>query len=180
MADRPSCRFTADQALNIFLDTNDSDMSDLDLVNNFLFKKSLEVINQGEDTRACLLCTILGDDLPDNAGRLLYCGQDDWIHINCALWSAEVFESHDGSLQNVQDAVSRGRKLKCDLCQQVGATVGCCAANCRANYHFMCAKKDKCIFLADQTIFCKAHPEATDIEVYISSNHFSNPLLLYS
>nr|KAI8747326.1 histone-lysine N-methyltransferase 2A isoform X1 [Biomphalaria glabrata] len=138
---------------------------------NFLFKKSLEVINQGEDTRACLLCTILGDDLPDNAGRLLYCGQDDWIHINCALWSAEVFESHDGSLQNVQDAVSRGRKLKCDLCQQVGATVGCCAANCRANYHFMCAKKDKCIFLADQTIFCKAHPEATDIEI-VTEGHF--------
>ncbi|CAL1545435.1 unnamed protein product [Lymnaea stagnalis] len=76
--------------------------------------KSVAISNvtlQSEDTRACLLCLTLGDDLPNSAGRLLYCGQDDWIHINCALWSAEVFESSDGSLQNVPEAVSRGKKL---------------------------------------------------------------------
>jgi len=45
------------------------------------------------------------------AGRLLYAGQDDWVHINCALWSAEVYEEGDGSLQMVHLAVARGRKL---------------------------------------------------------------------
>lgn len=46
------------------------------------------------------------------AGRLLYGGQDDWVHVNCALWSAEVYEEgQDGALQNVHEAVSRGRKM---------------------------------------------------------------------
>lgn len=44
---------------------------------------------------------------------MLYCGQDDWVHVNCALWSAEVFEQNDGSLQNVHLAVSRGRMMVC-------------------------------------------------------------------
>jgi len=42
---------------------------------------------------------------------LLYVGQDDWVHINCALWSAEVYEEGDGSLQMVHVAIARGRKL---------------------------------------------------------------------
>lgn len=47
-----------------------------------------------------------------DAGRLLYVGQDDWVHVNCALWSAEVYEEeHDGTLQNVQTALSRGRVM---------------------------------------------------------------------
>ena len=38
-------------------------------------------------------------------------GQDDWVHINCALWSAEVYEEGDGSLQMVHLAIARGRKM---------------------------------------------------------------------
>ncbi len=45
------------------------------------------------------------------AGRLLYSSQDEWVHINCALWSAEVYEEVDGTLQNVQTALKRGRSL---------------------------------------------------------------------
>ena len=41
----------------------------------------------------------------------MYAGQDDWVHVNCALWSAEVFEEVDGSLQHVQAAAKRGRKM---------------------------------------------------------------------
>ncbi|CAG5125280.1 unnamed protein product, partial [Candidula unifasciata] len=105
------------------------------------------------------------------AGRLLYCGQDDWVHINCALWSAEVFEQDDGSLQNVLEAVSRGKKLRCNLCQQPGATVGCCEANCRANYHFMCARADRCSFQDDKTVFCKLHGDCVSRKV-IRDGHF--------
>lgn len=45
-----------------------------------------------------------------DAGRLLYLGQDDWAHINCCLWSAEVYEENSALLQ-VHSAVSRGRHL---------------------------------------------------------------------
>jgi hypothetical protein len=51
------------------------------------------------------------------AGRLLYAGQDDWVHVNCALWSAEVYEEGDGSLQAVHSAMARGRKLVSLLAQ---------------------------------------------------------------
>lgn len=44
-------------------------------------------------------------------GRLLYIGQNEWTHINCALWSSEVFEDDDGSLKNVHTAVLRGKQL---------------------------------------------------------------------
>lgn len=48
-------------------------------------------------------------------GRMIYAGQDDWAHINCALWSAETYELDDGTLRNVHAAIIRGRKLVCVL-----------------------------------------------------------------
>ena len=36
---------------------------------------------------------------------------NEWVHINCALWSAEVYEDDVGRLKNVYDAVKRGNKL---------------------------------------------------------------------
>ena len=46
------------------------------------------------------------------SGRLLPCGAlDDWIHVNCALWSAEVYEDYPGLLYSVHTAVCRGLRL---------------------------------------------------------------------
>lgn len=45
-----------------------------------------------------------------DAGRLLYLGQNEWAHVNCCLWSAEVYEQN-GALLQVHSAVSRGRHL---------------------------------------------------------------------
>lgn len=49
--------------------------------------------------------------LSQRRGRLLYAGLNEWIHANCALWSAEVYEEVDGSLQNVHLAVNRGKLM---------------------------------------------------------------------
>lgn len=49
--------------------------------------------------------------LIQEGGRLLYIGQNEWTHINCALWSSEVFEDDEGSLKNVHMAVLRGKQL---------------------------------------------------------------------
>lgn len=54
--------------------------------------------------------------LLQDAGRLLYIGQNEWSHVNCALWSAEVFEEEDGSLKNVHVAVIRGKQLVGSMC----------------------------------------------------------------
>lgn len=45
-----------------------------------------------------------------DAGRLLYLGQNEWAHVNCCIWSAEVYEDNSALLQ-VHSAVSRGRHL---------------------------------------------------------------------
>ncbi|XP_071095987.1 histone-lysine N-methyltransferase 2A-like [Haliotis cracherodii] len=116
----------------------------------------------GDDLRQCLLCSSFGDDFPNDAGRLLYVGQDDWVHVNCALWSAEVFEEADGMLQNVHIAVGRGRQMRCDYCSRSGATVGCCNRGCSANYHFKCAKADHCLFQEDKKVYCKYHTTQVD------------------
>ncbi|CAH0760732.1 unnamed protein product [Diatraea saccharalis] len=109
------------------------------------------------DSRICILCKGVGDGSPVMEGRLLYCGQNDWIHANCALWSAEVFEEIDGSLQNVHSAISRGKMIKCAACEMKGASVGCCAKNCSETYHYACARKEKCAFLDDKRVFCPTH-----------------------
>ncbi|XP_037867827.1 histone-lysine N-methyltransferase trithorax isoform X2 [Bombyx mori] len=109
------------------------------------------------DSRTCVLCKVVGDATPSMEGRLLYCGQNDWIHANCALWSAEVFEEIDGSLQNVHSAISRGKMIKCAACETKGASVGCCAKNCSETYHYACARKQTCAFMDDKRVFCPTH-----------------------
>ncbi|XP_061728766.1 histone-lysine N-methyltransferase trithorax [Cydia pomonella] len=109
------------------------------------------------DSRTCVLCKIVGDGSPAKEGRLLYCGQNDWIHANCALWSAEVFEEIDGSLQNVHSAISRGKMIKCAACEIKGASVGCCAKNCSETYHYACARRENCAFMDDKRVFCPTH-----------------------
>ncbi|KAB5550286.1 hypothetical protein PHYPO_G00052090 [Pangasianodon hypophthalmus] len=117
------------------------------------------------DNRQCVLCLNYGDEKTNECGRLLYIGQNEWAHVNCALWSAEVFEDDDGSLKNVHMAVSRGRQLHCENCQKPGATVGCCLTSCSSNYHFMCARQCHCVFLEDKKVYCQRHRDLIKGEV---------------
>lgn len=114
------------------------------------------------ETRVCSLCKGLGDGNPQKEARLLYCGHNEWIHGNCALWSSEVYEEIDGSLQNVHGAINRGKSIKCTLCKLRGASIGCCQKGCSESYHFICAQKADCQFMADKSIYCKHH-DTTDL-----------------
>eukprot|EP00116_Pleurobrachia_bachei_P003154 sb/3463416/ len=60
-----------------------------------------------EDKRVCLLCGGIGDGLPNGTSRLLNYGCDKWVHLNCALWSNDVYETRDGSLANVTQICKR-------------------------------------------------------------------------
>ncbi|MBN3295615.1 KMT2B methyltransferase, partial [Amia calva] len=110
-----------------------------------------------EDERQCALCQKYGDAQSNDAGRLLYLGQNEWAHVNCALWSAEVFEEENGSLMHVHSATARGRLMRCERCNQAGATVGCCLPSCQSNYHFMCARSRSCVFQEDKKVYCQKH-----------------------
>lgn len=118
-----------------------------------------------DDTRICQFCKKFGEGMPMREGRLLYCGDNIWAHANCALWSSEVFEEIDGSLQNVQLALSRGKLVRCIVCNEKGASVGCCYRNCVKTYHFQCARKVFCIFNENKTVYCNNHASDTRCSV---------------
>uniref|UniRef100_A0AAV2MDD3 [histone H3]-lysine(4) N-methyltransferase n=1 Tax=Knipowitschia caucasica TaxID=637954 RepID=A0AAV2MDD3_KNICA len=122
-----------------------------------LSKADLDTGWTAEDKRQCSLCQKYGDLKPNEAGRLLYLGQNEWAHVNCCLWSAEVFEEDDGSLLHVHSAVTRGRLMRCERCNKNGATVGCCLTSCQSNYHFMCARSRQCVFQDDKKVYCHKH-----------------------
>ncbi|KAF4100669.1 histone-lysine N-methyltransferase 2B isoform X3 [Onychostoma macrolepis] len=108
------------------------------------------------DERQCSLCQQHGDAKPNDAGRLLYIGQNEWAHVNCCMWSAEV-QDVKGALLHVHSAVTRGRLMRCERCGQTGATVGCCLTSCQSNYHFMCARASNCVFQCDKKVYCNKH-----------------------
>ncbi|KAI3358673.1 hypothetical protein L3Q82_015076 [Scortum barcoo] len=130
-----------------------------------------------EDVRQCALCQYHGDSAPSDSGRLLYLGQNEWAHVNCCIWSAEVYEENSALLQ-VHSAVSRGRHLRCDRCGQSGATVGCCLATCQSNFHFMCARFQNCVFQQDRKMYCFKHRDLVSAKM-VSGKGFEVPRRVY-
>jgi len=53
------------------------------------------------DQRRCSFCQEMGDSPSEKSGRLLWSGLSDWVHVNCALWSSEVWEDEEGGLRQV-------------------------------------------------------------------------------
>ncbi|XP_076827373.1 LOW QUALITY PROTEIN: histone-lysine N-methyltransferase 2C [Brachyhypopomus gauderio] len=110
-----------------------------------------------KDQRRCCFCHEEGDGLTDGPARLLNLDLDLWVHLNCALWSTEVYETQAGALINVELALRRGLSVRCAYCQQTGATSGCHRLRCTNAYHFTCALKAQCTFFKDKTMLCHLH-----------------------
>ncbi|XP_056155239.1 histone-lysine N-methyltransferase 2C [Lampris incognitus] len=109
------------------------------------------------DQRRCCFCHQQGDGKTDGPARLLNLDLDLWVHLNCALWSSEVYETQAGALINVELALRRGLTLRCAHCQQTGATSGCNRLRCTNTYHFTCAVQAHCTFFKDKTMLCHLH-----------------------
>lgn len=123
------------------------------------------------DVRECTLCRIQGET--SLAGRLLYCGQDVWIHANCALWSNEVYETEEGSLRHVGEAVIRGGYTSCRRCHGRGASLTCCGGDpsCSRSYHFLCGVRAGCIFTVDRAFYCRRrHAAGVDPEEVLNTD----------
>lgn len=75
---------------------------------------------------------------------------DKWVHLNCALWSSEVYETLNGDLMNVDVAFKRAQALECQSCKKSGATLGCFKVNCSKVFHIGCAQKAGCMFFQDK------------------------------
>ncbi|XP_058579706.1 histone-lysine N-methyltransferase 2C isoform X8 [Neofelis nebulosa] len=130
-----------------------------DEIDEFLKKlgTSLKPDPVPRDYRKCCFCHEEGDGLTDGPARLLNLDLDVWVHLNCALWSTEVYETQAGALINVELALRRGLQMKCVFCHKMGATSGCHRFRCANIYHFTCAIKAQCMFFKDKTMLCPVH-----------------------
>ncbi|KAE9412427.1 hypothetical protein Angca_009461, partial [Angiostrongylus cantonensis] len=121
------------------------------------------------DRRVCVLCGGVGDGEPALCGRLLNLSANLWVHVNCAMWSTEVFETTSGGLLHVDRAIVRAAGVICHLCGRVGASVQCHKVDCNVNFHLPCAAKIQTAkFVKDKTFFCTKHPEISP-EVMVTS-----------
>ncbi|CAI5733666.1 unnamed protein product [Hyaloperonospora brassicae] len=105
-----------------------------------------------DDSRSCALCFVVGDNTA--CGRLLYTEFETWVHVNCALWSMEVYEGESGVLHNCSKAKHRSRLIRCNVCGLMGATIGCSVARCTTHYHFPCAVDAGVAFLPNGETCC--------------------------
>lgn len=135
------------------------------------------------DKRTCLLCRCgFGDEDEEGPGRLLNLEVDRWIHLNCALWLYDVYETQSGSLCEVESSVIRAKTTKCSHCGLYGSGLPCYRKNCPAVFHLPCALKTNCMFFTDRGMYCSLHRLMThpmhlpslivDRRVYINRNEY--------
>ncbi|CAK8671690.1 unnamed protein product [Clavelina lepadiformis] len=121
------------------------------------YGSALKPPTEMRDTRKCVLCGLCGDGDTKGVARLLNLDVDSWIHLNCALWSAEVYETQGGALINVDIAVRNSLSALCVVCQKKGATIHCNRSRCSNSYHCACALQCGCHFYKDKTVLCPVH-----------------------
>ena len=86
-------------------------------------------------------------------GRLLNVDANEWVHVNCALWSSEVFETEAGALMNVETAVKRAKATMCRACKRNGASLKCIKVECASRddgFHITCARRTNGRFIKDK------------------------------
>ena len=129
------------------------------------------------DRRLCVLCGAAGDLPATCGGRLLPVNLDTWVHVNCAVWSCEVYEGEDGLLKNITQTLRHAKSMKCVSCGVSGASLGCChGGRCKKIYHFACAMKEQAYFAANKEVFCVDHAPADGLFV----SDFGMTRLVYS
>lgn len=115
-----------------------------------------------EDTRKCIFCYQVGDGVADGPSRLLNFDVDKWVHLNCALWSDGVYETVNGALMNLENALQASLVQTCIVCGNLGATIKCFKTRCANVYHLNCALKDNCVFYKNKTTMCSSHAPKTE------------------
>ncbi|CAF0790054.1 unnamed protein product [Rotaria sordida] len=146
-------RWNSNLSMKTIIQPSNTDEID-QLITNIKIPLSLHA---KQDKRICIFCNGIGDMTNNGPGRLLNFDIGQWCHLNCALWSSEVYETVSGALMCVEQAFQRSINMDCIICKEKGASLKCFYQRCTNTYHLTCAIDNGCSFYKNKTIMCPTH-----------------------
>ena len=66
--------------------------------------------------------------------------EEIWVHLSCVLW-VPCITLMCGTLQGLEEGLAQCRLLKCHICNNYGASMGCVHHRCKAAIHPVCDSK---------------------------------------
>ncbi|XP_066505115.1 PHD finger protein 6 isoform X2 [Hoplias malabaricus] len=124
----------------------------------------------GESGLRCGFCHA-GDEENETRGVLHSDnGKKVAAHYKCMLFSSGTVQLTTTSraefgnfeIKTVIQEIKRGKRMKCTLCGQLGATIGCEIKACVKTYHYHCGLQDKAKYIENMArgiykLYCKNH-----------------------
>ncbi|RXM99875.1 PHD finger protein 6 [Acipenser ruthenus] len=107
---------------------------------------------QSEDTRST---SSHGNDDVESASHLFASG-------TVQLTTTSRAEFGNFEIKTVIQEIKRGKRMKCTLCSQPGAAIGCEIKACVKTYHYHCGLQDKAKYIENMArgiykLYCKNH-----------------------
>ncbi|XP_015687945.1 PHD finger protein 6 [Protobothrops mucrosquamatus] len=112
-----------------------------------------------------------GEEENEARGKLhIFNAKKAAAHYKCMLFSSGTVqltttsraEFGDFDIKTVLQEIKRGKRMKCTLCSQSGATIGCEIKACIKTYHYHCGVQDKAKYIENMSrgiykLYCKNH-----------------------
>nr|XP_034958588.1 PHD finger protein 6 [Zootoca vivipara] len=112
-----------------------------------------------------------GEEENEARGKLhIFNAKKAAAHYKCMLFSSGTVqltttsraEFGDFDIKTVLQEIKRGKRMKCTLCSQSGATIGCEIKACIRTYHYHCGVQDKAKYIENMSrgiykLYCKNH-----------------------
>ncbi|KAL1529815.1 hypothetical protein AB1Y20_000747 [Prymnesium parvum] len=86
-----------------------------------------------------------------------------YAHEECLAWCPDLYQSEDLTWQNVGKALHRCHRLKCAVCGEGDAPLGCKRAACKKNWHYPCAMEPTTGLVIYEDLFCVACPVCHEV-----------------
>ncbi|KAF4788970.1 PHD finger protein 6 [Turdus rufiventris] len=114
---------------------------------------------------------VYGEEENEARGKLhIFNAKKAAAHYKCMLFSSGTVqltttsraEFGDFDIKTVLQEIKRGKRMKCTLCSQPGATIGCEIKACIKTYHYHCGVEDKAKYIENMSrgiykLYCKNH-----------------------
>ncbi|KAJ8266930.1 hypothetical protein GJAV_G00136310 [Gymnothorax javanicus] len=127
-------------------------------------------VSQNDSGPRCGFCHA-GDEENETRGKLhMDSSRKVAAHYRCMLFSSGTVQLTTTSraefgnfdIKTVTQEIKRGKRMKCTLCAQLGATIGCEIKACVKTYHYHCGLEDKAKYIENMArgiykLYCKNH-----------------------